>query len=151
MSSLATDLHCYFQCEETFKKDFQLNLHLRLKHKNASPSELDKAFQALDDEVAFTRRSGSTFECAICQKRMVVSDVFYNHTKSVHNMPWPQYKEIYGRCEVESTPFECKICGRVVKWTPTVVHNHLKAVHGLNWERYLDRIRKMSRGEEPDI
>ncbi len=31
--SLSTDLRCYFSCEEVFKKDYQLFLHIRLKHR----------------------------------------------------------------------------------------------------------------------
>ncbi len=31
---LATDLQCYFtHCQEVFKKDYQLFLHLKLKHR----------------------------------------------------------------------------------------------------------------------
>ena len=67
-----------------------------------------------------------------------------------HNMVWRDYKEQYGRCEVESAPFECKICGRVVKYDRNTVHTHLKNVHGINWAMYLDRIRRMRRGEIPE-
>ena len=65
-------------------------------------------------------------------------------------MVWREYKEQYGRCEVESAPFECKICGRVVKYDRNTVHTHLKNVHGINWAMYLDRIRRMRRGEIPE-
>lgn len=68
--SLATDLHCYFQCPETFKKDYDLRLHLKLRHKNEEPEELSKAYQAAEDEIAFTKRSGSKSQCAICQKNV---------------------------------------------------------------------------------
>ena len=67
-----------------------------------------------------------------------------------HNMAWKDYKDKYGRCEVESAPFECKICGRVVKYDRNTVHTHLKNVHGINWAMYLDRIRRMRRGEIPE-
>ena len=65
-------------------------------------------------------------------------------------MVWRDYKDKYGRCEVESAPFECKICGRVVKYDRNTVHTHLKNVHGINWAMYLDRIRRMRRGEIPE-
>ena len=65
-------------------------------------------------------------------------------------MAWKDYKDKYGRCEVESAPFECKICGRVVKYDRNTVHTHLKNVHGINWAMYLDRIRRMRRGETPE-
>ena len=60
------------------------------------------------------------------------------------------YKREHGRCETESQPFECKICGKVVKYDRNTVHTHLKNVHGINWTRYLDRIRALRRGLKPD-
>lgn len=148
--SLATDLHCYFQCAETFKKDFDLRLHLRLRHKHEDPNELKRAHQAAEDEISFVRRSGSKFECAICSKTYFSDGSMADHAKKAHDMTWNEYKEKYGRCEVESAPFECKICGSVIKYTTNVVHSHIKRVHGLNWLKYLDRIREMARGEEPE-
>ena len=149
-SSLSTDMRCYFGCDEMFKKDYQLHLHLKLKHRNADPNELRRAYQAADEEIALTRRSGSTFQCAICPKTFNDNGAFYGHIQSKHNMQWKDYKDQYGRCEVESAPFECKICGRVVKYDRNTVHTHLKNVHGITWVIYLDRIRKMQQGEVPD-
>jgi len=148
--SLATDLHCYFQCTETFKKDFDLRLHLKLRHKHEDPNELRKALAAAEDEISFVRRSGSKFQCAICSKTYESDSTMGGHAKKAHGLTWSEYKEKYGRCEIESAPFECKICGSVIKYTPSVVHSHIKQVHGLDWLQYLDRIRKMARGEEPD-
>ena len=73
-----------------------------------------------------------------------------HHTKNAHGMAWMDYQQKYGRCEIESAPFECKIYGSVVKYTPNVVHSHIIKVHGLDWLQYLDRIRKLARGEEPE-
>ena len=149
-NSLSTDMRCYFGCDEMFKKDYQLHLHLKLKHRNVDPNELRRAYQAADEEIALTRRSGSTFQCAICPKTFNDNGAFYGHIQSKHNMQWKDYKDQYGRCEVESAPFECKICGRVVKYDRNTVHTHLKNVHGITWVIYLDRIRKMRQGEVPD-
>lgn len=148
--ALSTDLQCYFQCPETFKKDYDIRLHLKLRHKNEDPSELERARQAAEEEIAFVKRSGVRFQCAICNQFLNNDHAMYEHTQKAHNLQWMDYKDQYGRCEVESAPFECKICGGVVKYTPAIVHTHLKQVHGLNWVKYLDRIRKMARGEEPD-
>ena len=49
---------------------------------------------------------------------------FYGHIQSKHNMQWKDYKDQHGRCEVESAPFECKIC-------------HTKSIHE---ETYFGRI-----------
>ena len=149
-SSLSTDMRCYFGCDEVFKKDYQLHLHLKLKHRNVDQKELIRAYQAADDEIALTRRSGSTFQCAICPKTFNDNGAFYGHIQSKHNMQWKDYKDQYGRCEVESAPFECTICGRVVKYDRNTVHTHLKNVHGITWGIYIDRIRKTRRGEVPD-
>jgi len=75
---------------------------------------------------------------------------FYGHIQNKHDITYRDYKEKYGRCETESQPFECKICGKVIKYDRNTVHTHLKNVHGINWEKYLDRIRKLRRGLEPD-
>ena len=143
-------MRCYFGCDEMFKKDYQLHLHLKLKHRNEDPIEIKRAYQAADEEIALTRRSGSTFQCAVCPKTFNDNGAFYGHIQSKHNMQWKDYKDQYGRCEVESAPFECKICGRVVKYDRNTVHTHLKNVHGITWVIYLDRIRKMRQGEVPD-
>merc|ERR1719361_138114 len=148
--ALSTDLQCYFGCDESFKKDYQLHLHLKLKHRNEDPEELAKAYEAAEEEIALTRRSASIFNCALCPKTFNDNGAFYGHIQTKHNMIWREYKDQYGRCEVESAPFECKICGRVVKYDRNTVHTHLKNVHGINWAMYLDRIRRMRRGETPE-
>ncbi len=148
--AVSTDLQCYFGCDEFFKKDYQLYLHLKLKHRNEPPEELRRAYIAAEEEIALTRRSGSVYECALCKKQFSDNGAFYGHIQTKHSMQWREYKDRFGRCEIESAPFECKICGRVVKYDRNTVHTHLKNVHGINWGIYLDRIRKLRRGEEPD-
>jgi len=148
--TLATDLQCYFGCEEVFKKDYQLHLHLKLRHRNEEQEELDKAYEAANEEIALTRRSASLFTCALCPKVFNDNGAFYGHIQNKHDISYRDYKEKYGRCETESQPFECKICGKVIKYDRNTVHTHLKNVHGINWEKYLDRIRKLRRGLEPD-
>ncbi len=150
-SSSSTDLHCPFGCDnETFKKDYQLHLHLKLKHRNEPAEELKRAYEAVEEEIALTRRSASVFQCALCEKQFNDNGAFYNHISSKHSMQWKDYKEQYGRCEVESAPFECKICLRVVKYDRNTVHTHLKNVHGINWQMYVERLRKIRNGEQPD-
>ena len=147
---LSTDLQCYFNCEETFKKDYELHLHLKIHHRNEEPGELEKAYTAANEEVAFTRRSASVYTCAMCPRVYNDYGAFTGHIKKGHSMSYQEYKEKYGRCETETQPFECKICCKVLKYERNTVHTHLKNVHGLNWVKYLDRIRKLRRGLEPD-
>merc|ERR1719474_1782682 len=147
---LSTDLQCYFQCDEVFKKDYQLHLHLKLRHRDEPPELLEKAYEAANEEIALTRRSASLFNCALCPRVFNDAGAFYGHIQNKHDISYMEYKKQYGRCETESQPFECKICGKVVKYDRNTVHTHLKNVHGINWEKYLDRIRKLRRGLEPD-
>jgi len=147
---LATDMRCYFNCPEGFKKDFDLRLHLKVRHKNENEAELRRAYQAAEEEIALTSSTASVFQCAICPKKFSNHRTFYDHVgKRAHNMVWLEYKAQYGRCEVESAPFECKICGRVVKYTRASITNHMKMVHSITWPLYLERIRNMREGEKP--
>ena len=148
--SSPTELLCYFGCEETFRKGYQLYLHLKLQHMNEPESEMKKATEAAEEEIALTRRSGSVFKCALCPRQFNDNGAFYGHIQVKHSMQWKDYRDKYGRCEVESKPFECKICLKVIKYDRNTVHAHLKYVHGINWEIYLERIRKLRRGEVPD-
>merc|ERR1712223_901996 len=145
----AADMHCYFECPETFKKDADLRIHLKLRHKNEDESELRRAYQAAEEEIALVSMNSSTFQCAICTKKITNRQTFYDHTKKVHDLPWLQYKAQYGDSEVESSAFECKICGRVVKYVRESISKHLRLVHAITWPQYLERIRKMRKGEMP--
>lgn len=78
-NQLSTDLQCYFGCDESFKKDYQLHLHLKLKHRNEDPQELAKAYEAAEEEIALTRRSASIFNCALCPKTFNDNGAFYGH------------------------------------------------------------------------
>jgi len=147
---LSTDLQCYFNCEEVFKKDYQLHLHLKLRHRNEDAAELERAYEAANEEIALTRRSASLFTCALCPRVFNDNGAFYGHIQNKHDISYRDYKDKYGRCETESQPFECKICGKVIKYDRNTVHTHLKNVHGINWTKYLDRIRRLRRGLEPD-
>merc|ERR1712126_542847 len=65
----ATDLRCYFQCVEVFKKDYDLRIHLKIRHRGEDEKELEKAYQAAEEEIALVRRSACTFQCALCPKK----------------------------------------------------------------------------------
>jgi len=149
-TTLSTDLRCYFNCPQGFKKDYDLRLHIKLRHANESEAELRNAYQAAEEEIALTSRNASTYKCALCTMSYRDHGGFYGHIRKSHNMQWQDYKDTYGRCEVESAPFECKICGRVVKYARNTVHVHLKNVHRITWPKYLERIRAMRQGRPPE-
>lgn len=146
----STDMRCYFECSETFKKDCDLRLHLKLRHKDEDEEELRRAYQDAEEEIALVSRSASTYQCALCPRKFNNIGSMYDHIRKGHNMAWLEYKDQYGRCEVESAPFECKICGRVVKYIRDSVDKHLKNCHGIRWPQYIDRIRKMRNGQAPE-
>ena len=149
-SSSATDLHCPLGCNESFKKDFQVHLHLKLRHRGEPQEVMQRAYQLVEEEVELTKRSASIYQCALCEKQFNDNGAFYSHISTKHGVKWNEYKERFGRCEVESAPFECKICSRVVKYDRNTVHTHLKNVHGINWEIYVERLRKLRNGEVPN-
>merc|ERR1719322_665473 len=147
---LATDMRCYFECPEGFKKDYDLRLHIKLRHKNEDEEELRRAYQACEEEIALTQRTYSVFQCALCPKTFSEVGTFYDHVRKSHNLEWLEYKDKYGRCEVESAPFECKICGRVMKYNRDSTYTHLKKVHSITWVQYIERIRAMRKGKAPE-
>ncbi len=87
----------------------QLYLHLRLHHRSERASELRRAFSAAEEEVALTRRSGSVYRCALCHRQFTDNGAFSAHVQTKHSMQWREYKERYGRCEIESAPFQCQV------------------------------------------
>ena len=93
LAASSTDLRCYFGCDELFKKDYQLHLHLKLRHRDEDPEELKAAYEAADEEIALTKRSGSTYKCALCPKTFTDNGAFYGHIQTKHNMQWKEYKD----------------------------------------------------------
>jgi len=147
---LSTDMRCYFGCNQGFKKDWDLRMHLKLRHKNEDEKELERAYQDAEDEISLTKRSMSIYQCALCPKQYSGMTSFFGHIQKVHDRKWLDYKSQYGPCEVERGPFQCHICDRVMKYDRNNVDRHLKGVHKITWPTYLDRIRKLRRGEKLD-
>ena len=84
---------------------------------------------------------------------------YRRHLSVCHKLTEEQYRVEF--CKGESPqvkivkqdvfqPFECKICGKGIKYDRNTLHTHLKNVHGINWTKYLDRIRRLQRGLEPE-
>jgi len=144
---LSTDMRCYFGCNQGFKKEWDLRMHLKLKHKNEDKGEMERAYQDAEDEIALTRRSLSIYQCVLCPKQYSDISSFFGHIKNAHNMKWQDYKFQHGSCEIERGTFQCQICDRVVKYDKDCVNRHLQNLHNISWPMYLDRIRKLRRGE----
>ena len=73
VGNLSTDLQCYFGCDESFKKDYQLHLHLKLKHRNEDPKELEKAYEAAEEEIG---KSNFQFKISPLDGTQLEVDVF---------------------------------------------------------------------------
>jgi len=138
----------------TFNGDFDYKLHLKLWHNNEDSEELRRAEAAPENESSSVKRSGSNLKCSIYAKTYESDSTVGDLTKKAHGMAWMEasmdYQQKYGRCEIEPSPFECKICGSFINVTPNIVHSHIKKVHGLDGLEYLHRIRKQARGKEPE-
>merc|ERR1719186_368751 len=142
---LASDLHCYFDCGSVFKKGYDLDLHLKLRHSKEDPNELTRAFESMKFEIALTQRSGSIFRCGLCSKTVVGWAPFWEHIKK-HGYNWHDYKGQFGKCEIESASFQCRICNKVIKHESSSIHKHLQKLHGISWTEYLTRVRGELRG-----
>ena len=147
---LASDLHCYFDCGTVFKKGYDLEIHLRLRHNKEDPTELAKAFEAMKFEIALTQRSGTVYQCGLCSKTVVGWASFWEHIRK-HGYNWHDYRDKFGKCVIESANFQCRICNKVLKHEANCIHKHLQSLHGINWTQYLARVRGELRGikQEP--
>jgi len=146
---LASDMHCYFNCGEVFKKGYDLQVHIKLRHKGEDPVELARAEDAAKFEIALTKRSACVYKCALCNKTVEGWSSFWDHLRK-HKISVADYKAKYGQCEIETARFQCRICGKVVKHETNIIHKHLQWVHGINWTQYLTRVRLELRGVKQD-
>jgi len=145
----ASDLQCYFNCGEVFKKGYDLELHLKLRHKDENPQELARAAEAAKFEIALTRRSGTVYKCAICAKTVQGWSPFWEHIRK-HKVNFHDYRAQYGKCKIESASFQCRICDKVLEYETNIIHKHLQGVHSINWTQYLARVRNVFRGIEQE-
>ena len=72
---------CYF-CNEEFRKDYKLKLHLMLNHKSENPVEMSKAKEVLTK----SKLDGCVHKCAICSSKYNSVANFSRHIKDVHNI-----------------------------------------------------------------
>jgi len=147
-SSLAADMHCYFNCGEVFKKGYDLQVHIRLRHKGEDAAELARAEEDAKFEIALTKRSACLYKCALCEKSVEGWATFWEHLRK-HKISVADYKAKYGTCEIKTVKFQCRICLRVMKHESNIIHKHLQWVHGINWSQYLARVRLELRGIQP--
>jgi len=142
---LAAGMHCYFNCGAVFRKGYDLQLHIKLRHKGEDSVEIARAEEAAKFEIALTKRSACQYKCALCDKTVEGWSSFWEHLRK-HKISVADYKAKYGSCEVKTVKFQCRICEKVMKHESNIIHKHLQMVHGINWSLYLSRIRMEMRG-----
>ena len=88
-NSFSTMFTCFF-CNEQFRKDYKLKLHLMLNHKNERPEDMAKA----KEELTKSKLDGCVYKCAMCGSRYNSVANFTRHIKDVHEMNRTQYRGI---------------------------------------------------------
>ena len=107
-NSFSTTFTCVF-CNEQFRKDYKLKLHLMLNHKSERPEDMAKA----KEELTKSKLDGCVYKCAMCGSRYNSVANFTRHIKDVHEMNRAQYREEYGSAEIVSRTFKCELCEKV--------------------------------------
>ena len=108
-NSFSTTFTCYF-CNEQFRKDYKLKLHLMLNHKSERPEDMAKA----KEELTKSKLDGCVYKCAMCGSRYNSVANFTRHIKDVHEMNRAHYREEYGSAEIVSRTFKCELCEKVL-------------------------------------
>ena len=140
-NSFSSTFTCHF-CNEQFRKDYKLKLHLMLNHKNEDPEEMDKAKEVLTK----AKLDGCVHRCALCGSKYNSVANFTRHIKDVHQMTRAHYSEEYGSSEVVSRMFKCELCDKEVKHTRNIIGAHMKMVHLISWKEYQEILLKLKQG-----
>ena len=80
-NSFSSRFTCYF-CNEQFRKDYKLKLHLMLNHKGEPEKEMAKA----KEELIKAKLDGCVHKCAMCGNKYNSVANFTRHLKNVHNI-----------------------------------------------------------------
>ena len=107
-NSFSTTFTCHF-CNEQFRKDYKLKLHLMLNHKSERPEDMAKA----KEELTKSKLDGCLYKCAMCGSSYNSVANFTRHIKDMHEMSRAQYREEYGSAEILSGTFKCELCEKV--------------------------------------
>jgi hypothetical protein len=100
-NSFSSTFTCYF-CNEQFRKDYKLKLHLMLNHRSESAADMAKA----KEELTKSKLDGCVHKCAMCGSRYNSVANFTRHVKDMHDISRAQYREEYGSSEIVSRTFK---------------------------------------------
>ena len=117
-NSFSSRFTCMF-CNEQFRKDYKLKLHLMMEHKDQPKEMMEKA----KEELVKAKLDGCVHMCQICRNKYNSIANFTRHIKDVHQMTRNEYKEQYGDSEVVSRMFTCELCQKEVKHTRYTISN----------------------------
>merc|ERR1719361_1613242 len=140
-NSFASSFKCYF-CQDEFRKDYQLKLHLMLNHKNEDVEEMARAQEVLTTG----KLDGCLHKCCLCESHFNSVTNITKHLEHVHHMSRANYIEKYGSSEILSRMFKCEICEKEVKHTRTIISSHMKKVHLISWKEYQDIVWNKKQG-----
>ena len=99
-NSFSSTFTCHF-CDEAFRKDYKLKLHLMLNHKHEPAEEMAKAKEVLTK----SKLDGCVHKCALCGSKYNSVANFTRHIKDVHQISRAEYREQYGSSEVQFVIF----------------------------------------------
>jgi len=135
LNAFSTTFTCSL-CNEHFKRDCDLKIHIRLVHRDESDSKVE---QALED-ISHSKLDGCVYQCKICGNKFNTSTSFMRHAKEIHGLGLKEYNLKYGSAEIISGVFQCKICRKSLKHTRNIITSHMKLVHQISWQEYHSRI-----------
>ena len=134
-------------CGARFSKDHRMLLHVKMEHRDRSVAEQEVAWREAEREIAHTRISFASIECALCQAVLKSRSAMWSHVTKHHQLPWEEYLEAHGDPEVGGPDWRCKLCGVLLKHDKSRVSHHLKSSHNLGWREYLEQTRGVTCGE----
>ena len=131
-----TKLKCYFKCNDVFKKEIHLITHIELKHSDEDYEILKLAKTAAVEEIA-SKRPNALIPCEICDTTLSGRSSFWTHVTRKHKMKFKDYESEFGKISTDATPFNCKLCSKVLKFERGNINLHIKTIHDMTWSQYL--------------
>jgi len=134
------EFSCYISdCNQCFKKEADLLVHIDIKHANEDEKEKMKVKNSILRKSEAFKISSKLF-CKVCGASYSSRSSLWGHVTRTHSLTWQDYESSYGHVEndIETLePFNCKICGKNIKNERNVIVRHVKA-HGMNWKKYVE-------------
>jgi len=138
-----TNYKCYLNCDNMFKREIDLQVHLKLKHSDVSQEDLSQAKAAA---LQLEHAPSTSICCEICDSTLSGRSSFWNHLKKRHQLSILQYEDKFGKLPTAAAPFVCKVCSKSLKYERSGIEGHLKNMHSMTWSVYLSWIQEGGSG-----